>query len=410
MNFTPLDSPDRNDLDDRPARPAAAAPLRGHPALRRIDAGLADCARRLYGRASLPVSVGRERFSCCFEEAGTAQTVGLQLMLRCAGLEFELQVVEPQVLFGFGDALAAGVHAAAEVPAAIHRAAVLHALEPLRQAVERHLGQPIEVLEVRGVGAARPDRKALGLRIRRHDETGSCATAVLLHATSLAGWRALADAFATLSVRDAAPDIALTLSLRAAPVPLTFDELARIEAGDVLLLDATARRDALVAALFLNQGSKHQRLPGSAAELRGTRATITHAGSAPIHRAAARRPSHEAFAMSVPPTDRAQAPSAQGEAFDLDAVRVEVELELATLSLPLSALHALAVGQVFDTAQPIDGAGVVMWCGSQRLGVGQLVAIGDRLGVRVVALATNPPLPAFSASHLESTELAATAA
>ena len=102
---------------------------------------------------------------------------------------------------------------------------------------------------------------------------------------------------------------------------------------------------------------------------------------------------------------------------DIDAVLVDIELEFGRLSLPLSALRTLAVGQVFETVQTLEGNGVVLWCGGQRLGLGQLVAIGERLGVRIAALQPAPAdlsgmrRTAVSATsgNADETEAAATA-
>ena len=74
------------------------------------------------------------------------------------------------------------------------------------------------------------------------------------------------------------------------------------------------------------------------------------------------------------------------QAVNLGGMQVEVQVEVARLLLPLSALQNLAVGQVFDTERPIDGNSVLLWVGGQRLATCQLVAIGERVGVRVLAI------------------------
>ena len=76
-----------------------------------------------------------------------------------------------------------------------------------------------------------------------------------------------------------------------------------------------------------------------------------------------------------------------------DTQPVWVEVELARLSLTIDQLRALNIGQVFELDTPPEAAQVVLSCGGQRLGLGQLMAVGERLGVRVVELAT-PATPA----------------
>lgn len=70
-----------------------------------------------------------------------------------------------------------------------------------------------------------------------------------------------------------------------------------------------------------------------------------------------------------------------------DDVPVVLRFELAQWQAPLSELAQLASGAVIDLGHRIDSQSVAVWAGQRCIGRGQLVAIGERLGVRVLNLA-----------------------
>jgi type III secretion protein Q len=71
----------------------------------------------------------------------------------------------------------------------------------------------------------------------------------------------------------------------------------------------------------------------------------------------------------------------------LDALEVSLRFELGALDLSLGELRALKPGHVFDLAQPLNRSAVRIVAHGNVLGKGHLVAIGDRLGVRVAEFA-----------------------
>lgn len=70
-----------------------------------------------------------------------------------------------------------------------------------------------------------------------------------------------------------------------------------------------------------------------------------------------------------------------------DDVPVMLRFELGQWQAPLSEVAQLTPGAVIDLGQRIDGQSIAMWAGQRCIGRGQLVAIGERLGVRVLSLA-----------------------
>ncbi len=73
----------------------------------------------------------------------------------------------------------------------------------------------------------------------------------------------------------------------------------------------------------------------------------------------------------------------------LDALEVAVRFEVAGLSVTLGELKSIRAGHVFDLGQPLNRCTVRILAHGNVLGNGHLVAIGDRLGVRVAEFAPN---------------------
>lgn len=85
---------------------------------------------------------------------------------------------------------------------------------------------------------------------------------------------------------------------------------------------------------------------------------------------------------------QAQAPSyAPGAPLQtLDALQLPIAFELDTARVSLAELAAMRPGHAVELDVPLQEAAVRLVCHGQTLGQGQLVAIGDRLGVRITRL------------------------
>lgn len=73
----------------------------------------------------------------------------------------------------------------------------------------------------------------------------------------------------------------------------------------------------------------------------------------------------------------------------LDALEVTLQFDLGEISLSLGELKALRPGHVFDLGQPLNRSSVRILAHGNVLGRGHLVAVGDRLGLRVSEFALN---------------------
>ncbi|WP_439893282.1 type III secretion system cytoplasmic ring protein SctQ (plasmid) [Ralstonia sp. 25C] len=84
--------------------------------------------------------------------------------------------------------------------------------------------------------------------------------------------------------------------------------------------------------------------------------------------------------------------TAQDGAYDaadgiaVEALEVPVHLEVAVMSLPLAELAALAPSHVLQLPVLLRDATVRLVCHGQTLGHGQLVAVGDHLGLQISAM------------------------
>lgn len=82
-------------------------------------------------------------------------------------------------------------------------------------------------------------------------------------------------------------------------------------------------------------------------------------------------------------------PAPQAEASSLAGVGVTIDFELGSTALPLGELANLKPGYVFELAGNLNQVRVVIRANGTRVGHGELVAVGDTLGVQLLALETN---------------------
>ena len=351
--------------------------------LLKISAQLALVHQRFYGRSLSPIAVGSASVSVQFETLAACE-VAIELNLRCAGLEFELQLVDPEALFELGAALVPGV------PLRLQAAAFLHAAQPIWQALEKVIGLPIQLVRIAGAKAAAFNTDGLGMLISFKDRLGgeSQRSGAVVRALQPEGWqRILAGAKSRLVSDGRQPDLHFAMPVVVETIDITWQELTQLAVGDVLLLDAGANTLGS-ETVYLVLGDAP--IGGVQAKRVGSRLQITQVDFFANKTAMHAGNLWNGFmtiddnGKKIPEEDSPR--SAKTYQGALDDVLVDVQLELGRLSLPISTLRGLAVGQVFDTQKPLDGESVLLSCGGRQLGVGQLIAIGERLGVRITAL------------------------
>ena len=73
----------------------------------------------------------------------------------------------------------------------------------------------------------------------------------------------------------------------------------------------------------------------------------------------------------------------------LEALDMPLRFEVGELQLTLRELRSLQPGHVFELEQPLNRSTVRIYAHANLIGHGVLVAVGDRLGVRVADIAAD---------------------
>ena len=159
----------------------------------------------------------------------------------------------------------------------------------------------------------------------------------------------------------AASDVPAPVAVLLDGPALRIDELKALVAGDVII--AGSRRDA-IERVRLEDGAHAWR-----ARWDGHALHVIDAGEA------RNRPQ---WRESMNAVNEEGAP-ARGVA----DIPVRIEFAIGEVTLPFGELERIEAGYVFELGRAIDGASVDIRANGQRIGRGQIVAIGDALGVRI---------------------------
>jgi type III secretion protein Q len=73
-----------------------------------------------------------------------------------------------------------------------------------------------------------------------------------------------------------------------------------------------------------------------------------------------------------------------GQVDVIDDIPVSLRFELAQWQAPLAEISRLAPGSVIELGRPVDSHIITVWVEQRCIGNGQLVAVGERLGVRLL--------------------------
>lgn len=175
-----------------------------------------------------------------------------------------------------------------------------------------------------------------------------------------------------------APTLAATLrtqlEIRLLLTGFPLAELRPCAAGDVLVIGA---RERAWSALQLARGDARWLAAWSRGQLRvlGALAPLPHLEDATM----ANDATPEAAGVAAPATAA------------LDALSVDLTLVVGQLSLSLGELAALAPGYVFELPNQLEHAQVLIQSGGRTIGRGELVAVGDTLGVQLTELKFDGP-------------------
>jgi len=268
------------------------------------------------------------------------------------------------------------------LPAELRTVLLADALHPIVELLKKELRLRFDWMpdDARGDASATAPltmpHDALGFELRGED--GTVALRGFASLDDPAAWDTLVPAFARRRV-----DIA-TQRFDALRLPLHFElgcttlalkELAGIRAGDVIGIERWAAFGSALQVTANAGGCAGLQIVGMAD---GSRITVTAMGEPRMNRddPAAADPSLSGDPAGLPLSR-------------LDALEVVLRFEVGELSLTLGELKSLSPGHVFDLGQTLNRCDVRILAHGNLLGRGYLVAVGDRLGVRVSEFAPN---------------------
>lgn len=158
----------------------------------------------------------------------------------------------------------------------------------------------------------------------------------------------------------------LPLSFLIGSTPILLREIGKIRRGDIISIEQWRSSGAGIEVTAELGGAAGHRLSAIA---EGSLITVQQLRDSAMK---PETPTHPSSAESGHlPIDR------------LDGFEVNLRFEVGDLSLSLGELKSIHAGHVFDLSQPLNRTTVRILAHGNVLGKGYLVAVGDRLGVRV---------------------------
>ncbi|WP_261525173.1 type III secretion system cytoplasmic ring protein SctQ [Burkholderia multivorans] len=357
----------------RATPPAAVLALDASPALPRVSAATARGLSHAYGAtAAVPIALGSEAYAVRWrvdaEPAADAHAYRFVVGPATGTLSLD-PLAETEWL---GDA------ADPAVPAVIRAALLADLGAPLAATLQAATRQRVELLPpAEPAPGWHASPAALRFELRRADGAWRCHGALLFDAPD-----ALAVFFATAP---AAPPDAAALYANL-PVPLAFElgrtaltaaELADVVAGDIIAIEHWRAHEQDLLCVAYVRAAPAWEITGRPA---GNRLTVQRIREMPLE--PPRTDSASAAAPDAPPADAPRS---------LDGLAVDLRFELPPTSMPLGELGTLQPGAVIELPHGINQSVIHLVANGMLIGTGQLIAVGQKLGVRVVTL--TPPTP-----------------
>lgn len=179
-------------------------------------------------------------------------------------------------------------------------------------------------------------------------------------------------------------DCPIPLRLELGRTRLDLDSLKKIERGDIVAVDEwRPRGQAIGVQLYAGRRGELQ----WPAEVRQTRLTVLTDPEPAMPAAPA--PAASGAAPSAPAVKATRVADDALPVEQLEKLEVTLHFDLGGLALNLDALGQVAAGHVLELPQSLNQCELSILCQERVLGKGQLVAVGERLGVRVTEFAVS---------------------
>lgn|GEM_PF-2019420 len=253
------------------------------------------------------------------------------------------------------------------------------AYETLIARLSALLGMPLLPLELHPAAATSAEIwHWVGFRFERDEQTHCHGLLGLDHAgvdalAAVAGWHRDVET----NPRIETDQLPLTCRLMLPALELGAATLRKLDHGDVVVL---GRRSALLGALRLRAAS------GEAA-IDSRRAWWVRAATGGISIIRALSEVESRNDMTTPDDQPGLPGSDLSEEGDpRDAIPIRVELLLDTITLTLAELAEISAGQTLALRQSVENSRVTLRANGKVLGSGELVALGDMLGLKVMRI------------------------
>lgn len=168
------------------------------------------------------------------------------------------------------------------------------------------------------------------------------------------------------------------IAVRIGTTRLALGEMHGIEPGDIVGIDDWhSQGSALVVRCTTGRHG-----PGWSALAEGRRLVVQAGADSTDVSNGAHMEEQDPARQPIPHPDAAQAPLSR-----LDQLEVTLRFEVGDVAVPLAELRAVAPGYVFELPQPLKQSEVRIVANGNRIGTGTLIAVGNRLGVRITTFA-----------------------
>lgn len=285
------------------------------------------------------------------------------------------------------------------VPDVIRCALLADALAPLAAVLEQATRQTLSVAAPEPGEAPPPIAQEIEAPVRNGDGEPAEAASPLRFVLGVpdGAWHAhgalLFDdpRYLILACPAAPPPPALdTHDFDALPVPLAFRigstrltqrEFASLQHGDIIAIEQWKSAGAGLVCRATTPGGRGLAL---AARVVGSRITIDDIQTSEA-------PSMNPSTPPEPPSDGGADSGKGPHASVLDALEVDASFELERRTLTLAQLKAMQPGFVIELDQPLNQSVIRILANGMEVGTGHLIAVGNKLGVRVSTLGGNAP-------------------